>query len=47
MRPLMQLPFVKLEEMFNTNPSDLEVLISLQRELVHRKKTYAIQLLAK
>ena len=47
MRPLMQLPFAKLEEMFNTNPSDLEVLISLQQELVHRKKTYAIQLLTK
>jgi hypothetical protein len=47
MRALIQLPFAKLEEMFNTNPSDLEVLISLQQELVHRKKAYAKQLLIK
>lgn len=47
MRPLMQLPFAKLEEMFNTNLSDLQVLISLQQELSHRKKPYAIQLLTK
>jgi len=47
MRALMQLPFAKLEQMFITNASDLEALISLQQELVHRKKKYAIQLLKK